>query len=224
VKLLRALAPLRGAEVAHEVVRAQYAKGTVRGDEVPGYRQEPDVAPDSIVETYVAMRMSIENWRWAGVPVYLRAGKRLAKRVTEIAVHFRSLPHPLFRDAPGATASPNVLVMRIQPDEGIALRFATKVPGGAIAIRDVAMDFRYGTAFGSNTPEAYERLLLDAMRGDATLFTRHDEVEAQWKFIDPILEAWKTPSFPLAFYPAGSWGPAEADELLRRDGNLWRKP
>jgi glucose-6-phosphate 1-dehydrogenase len=224
VKVLRGIAPIRGAEVQRDVVRGQYVEGLVRGDKVHGYRAEPDVAAESMVETYLAMRMHVESWRWSGVPFYLRAGKRLAKRITEIAVHFRPLPLPLFRDAPGASEAPNALIMRIQPDEGIALRFATKVPGGSVAIREVSMDFRYGAAFGSSTPEAYERLLLDAMRGDATLFTRHDEVEAQWRLVDPILAAWSRPGFPLAMYPAGSWGPVEGDQLLARDGVAWRRP
>src|SRR5262249_2148076 len=145
--------------------------------EVPGYREEPDVASDSTTETYVALGIQIDNWRWGGVPFYLRSGKRMAKRVAEVVLHFKALPHGLFRDAPGASDEPNTLVMSLQPDEGISLRFSAKVPGGAFAVRDIAMDFSYGAAFGSSTPEAYERLLLDAMRGDATLFTRADEVE-----------------------------------------------
>src|SRR5262249_2106991 len=151
---------------------------------------------DSTTETYVAMRINLDSWRWGGVPFYLRAGKRLAKRVAEVVLHFKSLPHTLFAGAPGATDEPNSLGMRIQPEGGISLRFATKVPGQGISVRDVAMDFRYGAAFGSSTPEAYERLMLDAMRGDATLFTRADEVEAQWAFIDPILKAWKELKLP----------------------------
>ncbi|HEU4404758.1 MAG TPA: glucose-6-phosphate dehydrogenase [Polyangiaceae bacterium] len=222
VKVLRALRPLAGRQVLHEVVRGQYGRGVVRGDAVPAYREEPDVPAGSTTDTYVAMRALIDNWRWAGVPFYLRAGKRLAKRVAEVAVHFRSPPLSLFRGAQAAGA--NALVMRVQPDEGIALRFATKVPGAAVAMREVAMDFRYGAAFGTSGPEAYERLLLDAMRGDATLFTRADEVEAQWGFIDPILEAWREHDAPLRAYDAGSWGPREADELVGRDGAAWRRP
>jgi glucose-6-phosphate 1-dehydrogenase len=223
VKVLRTLRPIRGKEVLSRTVRGQYASGTVRGDKVPGYRSEPDVAPDSPTETYVAMRLDLDSWRWGGVPVYLRAGKRLAKRLTEVALHYKSLPHGLFRGMPGATDEPNSLVMRIQPDEGISLRFATKVPGQGVAVRDVAMDFRYGTEFGSSTPEAYERLILDAMRGDATLFTRADEVEAQWAFIDPILAGWRQESAPVTSYEAGSWGPSEADALLA-PGDAWRCP
>ena len=223
VKVLRTLRPIVGDEVARRTVRAQYASGTVRGDKVPGYRSEPDVMPGSLTETYVAMSLQLDSWRWGGVPFYLRAGKRLAKRLTEVALHFKPLPHGLFRGMPGASDEPNSLVMRIQPDEGISLRFATKVPGQGIAVRDVAMDFRYGTEFGSSTPEAYERLILDAMRGDATLFTRADEVEAQWGFIDPILEGWHERRAPVAFYEAGSWGPIESDGLLVA-GDTWRRP
>jgi glucose-6-phosphate 1-dehydrogenase len=224
VKVLRSLRPFERSEVAKYVVRGQYTRGVVRGEEVPGYREEPDVSSDSRVETYVAMRVLVDNWRWSGVPFYVRAGKRLARRVTEIAVVFREVPHTLFR-APDGGITPNVLAVRIQPDEGISLRFISKEPGQQTILRDVAMDFRYGAAFGSNTPEAYERLLLDAMRGEATLFTRRDEVEAQWKFIDPVFEAWAAEGYPPPpAYPAGSWGPEQADDLLARDGRRWRKP
>jgi glucose-6-phosphate 1-dehydrogenase len=228
VKVLRTLRPITGDDVKTHTVRARYTAGTVRGDRVPGYLDEKDVAKDSRVETYVAMRVNLDSWRWGGVPFYLRAGKRLAKRVAEVRLHFKSLPHGLFKGTQGATDEPNELVLRIQPDEGISLRFATKVPGVGIAIRDVAMDFRYGAAFGSSTPEAYERLILDAMKGDATLFTRADEVEAQWQFIDPILSAWASSNVkgdvPVAEYPAGSWGPKEADALLEPGGDAWRNP
>ncbi len=222
VKVLRALRPIRGEAVRAETVRGQYTAGTVRGDKVPGYRSEPDVTEGSMTETYVGMRLAIDSWRWGGVPFYLRAGKRLAKRLAEVVLHFRALPHSLFNDNAGGL-EPNALVMRLQPDEGISLRFATKVPGQGIAMRHVAMDFRYGSEFGSSTPEAYERLILDAMRGDATLFTRADEVEAQWGFIDPILEGWSSAEAPLAFYEAGGWGPREADDLLAQ-GDVWRRP
>ena len=224
VKVLHTLRPIRGKDVLARTVRGQYAAGTVRGDKVPGYRSEPDVAPNSMTETYVAVRLQLDSWRWGGVPFYLRSGKRMAKRITEVALHFKSLPHGLFHGAEGASDEPNALIMRIQPDEGISLRFATKVPGQGIAVRDVAMDFRYGNEFGSSTPEAYERLILDAMRGDATLFTRADEVEAQWRFIDPIRQGWETEHAPLAFYEAGSWGPREADAILEPGGDHWRRP
>ncbi len=191
----------------------------------PAYREEPDVSPQSRVETYTPRCASfVDNWRWGGVPFYVRAGKRLARRVTEVSVQFRKVPHTLFR-APDGGITPNVLSLRIQPDEGIALRFTTKEPGQQTVLRDVAMDFRYGSAFGSNTPEAYERLLLDAMRGEATLFTRRDEVEEQWAFIDHVFDAWASEGNPPPpIYPAGSWGPEQADDLLARDGRRWRKP
>ena len=223
VKVLRTLKPIVGEDVLKKTVRGQYTAGLVRGDKVPGYREEPDVAAGSTTETFTALRMSAESWRWGGVPFYMRCGKRLARRLAEVVLHFKPLPHGLFRNAPGATDEPNALVMRLQPDEGISLRFATKVPGGGISMRDVTMDFRYGAAFGSSTPEAYERLILDAMRGDATLFTRADEVEAQWAFIDPILRGWHEQEAPVAPYAAGSWGPVEAEALLR-PGDAWRKP
>jgi glucose-6-phosphate 1-dehydrogenase len=224
VKVLRSLRRMERSLVQDNVVRGQYARGYVKGEEVTAYREEPDVAKDSRVETYVAMRMHIDNWRWGGVPFYVRAGKRLSRRVTEIAIQFKKVPHGLFR-APDGGISPNVLTMRIQPDEGIALRFTTKEPGQTTVLRDVAMDFRYGSAFGSNTPEAYERLLLDGMRGEATLFTRRDEVEEQWAFMDPVIEAWRAEAnAPPPLYSGGSWGPEQADDLLARDGRRWRKP
>ena len=224
VKVLRSLRKMEASYVSRNVVRGQYARGLVRGEEVPAYREEPDVAADSRVETYVAMRCFVDNWRWSGVPFYVRAGKRMARRVTEISVVFNEVPHALFRAQDGGIA-PNVLSVRVQPDEGIALRFISKEPGQQTILRDVAMDFRYGTAFGSNTPEAYERLLLDAMRGEATLFTRRDEVEEQWAYVDRVLEAWAADGNPPPpTYPAGSWGPEQADDLLARDGRRWRKP
>ncbi|HEY8041075.1 MAG TPA: glucose-6-phosphate dehydrogenase, partial [Polyangiaceae bacterium] len=224
VKVLRSLRPMERSEVSRSVVRGQYGRGVVRGDDVPGYREEPDVSPESRVETYVAMRCFVDNWRWSGVPFYVRAGKRLARRVTEIAVVFNDIPHTLFRTQDGGI-TPNVLAVRVQPDEGIALRFISKEPGQQTILRDVAMDFRYGMAFGSNTPEAYERLLLDAMRGEATLFTRRDEVEAQWEYVDRVLDAWTADgALPPPMYPAGSWGPEQADDMLARDGRRWRKP
>jgi len=224
VKVLRSLRPMERSLVQENVVRGQYTRGYVKAEEVPGYREEPDVAKDSRIETFVAMRVHVDNWRWGGVPFYVRAGKRLARRVTEIAIQFKKVPHTLF-SAPDGGISPNVLAMRIQPDEGIALRFTTKEPGGHTVLRDVAMDFRYGTAFGSNTPEAYERLLLDATRGDATLFTRRDEVEEQWAYMDHVLDAWREQAnAPPPAYAAGTWGPDQSDDLLARDGRRWRKP
>ena len=224
VKVLRSLRQIELSEVGANVVRGQYGRGFVRAEEVPAYREEPDVAKDSRVETYVAMRAFVDNWRWSGVPFYVRAGKRMARRVTEIAIQFNKVPHTLFRALDGGI-TPNVLAMRIQPDEGIALRFISKEPGQQTILRDVAMDFRYGSAFGSNTPEAYERLLLDAMRGEATLFTRRDEVEEQWAYMERVFDGWnRDGNAPPPIYPAGSWGPDQADDLLARDGRRWRKP
>ena len=224
VKVLRSLRAMEHRTVQENVVRGQYGRGFVRADEVPAYREEPHVKPDSATETYVAMKVLVDNWRWGGVPFYVRAGKRLARRVTEIAIQFKKVPHSLFQ-APDGGVSPNVLSMRIQPDEGIALRFISKEPGQTTILRDVAMDFRYGASFGSNTPEAYERLLLDAMRGDATLFTRRDEVEGQWEFMDNVFDAWARQGMtPPPIYPAGSWGPEPAEDLIARDGRRWRKP
>ncbi len=224
VKVMRSLRPFERPDVATSVVRGQYGRGLVHAEEVPGYRDEPDVAKDSAIETYVAMKVQVDNWRWGGVPFYIRAGKRLARRVSEIAIQFKEVPHTLFRSLDGGI-TPNVLSMRIQPDEGISLRFISKEPGQQTILRDVAMDFRYGAAFGSNTPEAYERLLLDAMRGEATLFTRRDEVEAQWAFMDHVFDAWAHEGrTPPPVYAAGTWGPERADDLLARDGRRWRKP
>jgi len=224
VKVLRSLRGMERRAVAEGVVRGQYVRGFVRADEVPGYREEPDVAADSRVETYVAMKVHIDTWRWGGVPFYVRAGKRMARRVTEIAVTFKKVPHTLFR-SPDGGITPNVLAVRVQPDEGIALRFISKEPGQHTILRDVAMDFRYGSSFGSNTPEAYERLLLDAMRGDATLFTRRDEVEEQWSWMDHVFDAWRASgNAPPPPYDSGSWGPEAAEDMLAKDGRRWRKP
>jgi glucose-6-phosphate 1-dehydrogenase len=182
---------------------------------------EKDVAPGSHTPTFVALRLSVRSWRWDGVPFYLRSGKRMPKRATEIAVRFQPLPHSLFGE--GAT-QPNELIIRVQPEEGIALRFSAKVPGERYRPRTVSMDFRYGTTFGAVAPEAYERLLLDAMRGDQTLFTRRDEVEAAWRIADSVLKVTESPEFaPPHPYRAGTWGPSEADQLLARDGRAWRR-
>ncbi|HWE24176.1 MAG TPA: glucose-6-phosphate dehydrogenase [Myxococcales bacterium] len=223
IKVLRAIAPIAGPEaVAQRVVLGQYIAGQIFGNDVPGYQQEKDVAKASRTPTFAAIKLSIDSWRWDGVPFYVRSGKRLPKRATEIAIHFRKLPHSLFGE--GAIA-PNTLVIRVQPEEGIALRFAAKVPGERYRPRTVSMDFRYGTAFAGTSPEAYERLLLDAMRGDQTLFTRKDEVEAAWKLVGGILETVEVADAPPPHpYEAGTWGPPEADELLARDGRVWRRP
>src|SRR5207237_1947268 len=213
VKVVRSLRRWSRNEIAANVVRAQYTAGAIHGEPVVGYRQEQNVNPDSQTETFVALRLFIDNWRWADVPVYLRVGKRLPKSATDISIHFKKAPAVLFnRDL----SDLNVLVIRIQPDEGISLRIHAKVPGTSFRIEPVKMDFHYGTSFGKPSPEAYERLLLDAMSGDATLFARSDEVEEAWSFIDPIEEAWheKKDAPELYFYPAGSWGPEAADDLL----------
>jgi glucose-6-phosphate 1-dehydrogenase len=220
VKVLHALRPVEPSAVETETVRAQYAAGVVAGKPVPGYLEEPDVAPASRTETYVATRMFIDNWRWAGVPFYLRSGKRLTKRVTEVAMQFRDVPHRLFRND---SLVPNTLALRIQPDEGITLKVDSKVPGTSSAIRPVAMEFRYGTSFGQEPPEAYERLLLDAIVGDSTLFIRRDEVEASWTYIDRLFEGWRSHSGTLPSYAAGTWGPSESDVLLARDDRAWRR-
>jgi glucose-6-phosphate 1-dehydrogenase len=224
VKALRAVDSFTSEEVLTEVVRGQYADGWVEGEHVPAYRGEEDVAPDSTTATYVAMRLNVNNWRWAGVPIYVRTGKRLPKRLTEVAIAFQGVPHLPFKAADARGLQPNALVLRIQPDEGISLRFGAKVPGQAFRVRSVAMDFSYGAAFLEEAPDAYERLLLDAMVGDPTLFIRTDEVEQAWRIVDPILKAWEQEEVPLAFYPAGTWGPKEADQLIERDGRAWRTP
>lgn len=222
VKVLRSLRPLTGAEARRCVVRAQYGAGSINGKRVPAYRDEANIPPESVTETYVAMEVNLDNWRWAGVPFFIRVGKRLPKPATEIAIQFKSVPPVLFRTT-GGLVDDNVLVIRIQPDEGISLRMCAKKPGSSVRIESVKMDFHYGTSFGKASPEAYERLLLDAMSGDATLFARCDEVEEAWKFIDAVREGWDETDEGLAFYPAGSWGPSEADALLARHGAAWRR-
>lgn len=175
-------------------------------------------------ETFVAMELAIDNWRWAGVPFYLRTGKRLPRRVTEIAVQFKKVPHLMFQSAGDVDLSPNVITIRIQPDEGIALKFAAKVPGPTTQLRPVRMDFLYGSSFGEAGPDAYERLLLDAMLGDPTLFARRDEVETAWSIVQPILDGWRDMALPVYPYESGSWGPTKSDSILRRDDREWRRP
>jgi glucose-6-phosphate 1-dehydrogenase len=226
VKVLRAVERYAPEAVDREVVRGQYGPGWVGGREVEGYRAETGVAPDSTTETFVAMRVFVDNWRWAGTPFYLRTGKRLPKRETEIAVTFKQAPLALFQDVEQGqeTVPANVMTMRIQPDEGISLKITAKVPGQRMQTQPVDMDFLYGSSFTRQSPDAYERLLLDVMLGDSTLFTRKDEVEESWALVTPILDAWArqhVPKFPN--YEAGTWGPAEAIELMRRDGRTWRK-
>jgi glucose-6-phosphate 1-dehydrogenase len=215
VKVLHAMKP------PEAVVRAQYAAGMAEGKEVPGYLDEEGIPEDSQTETYAALRLEVDNWRWAGVPIYMRTGKRLARKVTEIAVTLKPVPHMAFEAEGSIGVQPNQLVMTVQPNEGVSLSLGAKIPGASMRIRPVNMEFLYGTAFLSQSPEAYERLIMDAMRGDATLFTRDDEVEAQWRVIDPILERWESDDGPLPTYPAGSSGPEEANTLLE-PGHRWR--
>ncbi len=225
VKVFRSVVPPMGDDVAKYVVRGQYAAGFIDGQPVPGYRQEKGVNPTSTTETFVALKLGIDNWRWADVPFYLRTGKRLPRRVTEIAIEFQRVPHLMFATVGKLDLQPNVLTMRIQPDEGISLRFAAKVPGASMRLRTVRMDFAYGAAFGGAGADAYERLLLDAMLGDPTLFARRDEVEAAWAIVQPILDAWAAqPVSHLPLYEAGTWGPEKADDLIERDGRSWRRP
>jgi glucose-6-phosphate 1-dehydrogenase len=224
VKALRAVDILSPSDVPNAVVAAQYTRGWLEGEEVPGYREEEGVAPDSRTETYVAMRLRVDNWRWAGVPFYVRTGKRLPKRMTEVAMEFQRVPHLPFASGQTEALGPNALVLRIQPDEGITLRFGAKVPGQALRLRTVSMDFSYEAAFLEEAPEAYERLLLDAMIGDPTLFIRTDEVEQSWSIVQPILDAWSESGGPMPEYQAGTWGPGEADLLLEREGRRWRSP
>jgi glucose-6-phosphate 1-dehydrogenase len=223
VKIVRAIAPKAPREIARDVVRGQYGRGWVTATEVPGYREELDVDPASETETFVAARLSVDDWRWSGVPFYLRVGKRLPKRATEIAVRFREVPLPLFRET-RMEPEPNLLAIRIQPDEGILLRFGAKVPGLGLDVRAVNMDFTYGSSFTVDLPEAYETLILDALLGDASLFTRADEVEEAWRVVTPIIDAWaesRPPDFPD--YAAGTWGPAAADTLIESEGRRWRR-
>jgi len=222
VKVLRAIGTHR-ADPFDDVVRGQYASGWVGAESVPAYRDEQDVDPKSETETFVAARLMIDDWRWSGVPFYVRTGKRLPKRATEIAIQFREVPHHLFRDTT-TEPDPNLLAIRIQPDEGIMLRFGAKVPGLGLDVRSVTMDFTYGSAFSVDSPDAYETLILDGLQGDASLFTRADEVEEAWSLVDPFIDAWANgpaPDFPN--YEAGTWGPPEADELIAREGRRWRR-
>jgi glucose-6-phosphate 1-dehydrogenase len=224
VKVLQALRRIEGAEVLRRTVRGQYGRGAVAGRPLPGYLEERGVAPDSRIETYVAVEAAIDSWRWAGVPFYLRTGKALPRRVTEIAIQFRRAPHLLFARTDVTRLDPNVLALQLQPEEGIGLTFGSKVPGPEVRIQSVKMDFRYGTAFGDESPEAYERLLLDCMLGDPTLFTRRDEVEAAWDFVTRILDGWREARAPAHAYEAGTWGPAEADALFAGSERAWRRP
>jgi glucose-6-phosphate 1-dehydrogenase len=223
LKVLEAIVPPDVDQAAAMAVRAQYAPGVVGGVPVPGYRQEPGVAPDSRTETYAALRLQVSNWRWAGVPFYLRTGKRLTRKLTEIAVTLKPVPHLAFRSAGSVGVQSNQIILIVQPDEGVSISLGAKIQGPQMRIRTVNMEFRYGTSFLSESPEAYERLILDAMRGDATLFPRNDEIEALWGIVDPILTAWHQDTLsPIPEYPAGSQGPAEANALLDA-GRRWRR-
>jgi glucose-6-phosphate 1-dehydrogenase len=224
VKLLKAIQPLQLGPNG-DVARAQYGPGMIGGKNVAGYLTEEGIAPHSATETYAALRLSINNWRWQGVPFYLRSGKRMARRVSEIAVNFKRPPGTLFAEGERYNLATNTLSFQIQPDEGLSLVLNAKVPGLETRTQPVKMNFRYATTFGSNTPEAYERLVLDAMIGDGTLFIRGDETEASWKLCTPILESWSAEGrVGMESYPAGSWGPPGADALLARNGHTWRQP
>jgi glucose-6-phosphate 1-dehydrogenase len=232
IAVLRCLRPYSDAEVEHSVVRAQYIEGEIDGHPVPSYRHEvidffsrrsQPIPPNTTTETFVAMRLYIDNWRWAGVPFYLRTGKRMPKRATEIAIQFKDVPNILFNQHPDVPLEPNVLSIRIQPEEGMSLRLASKLPGPKVRIYPVKMEFSYSSLFGGTSPEAYERLILDVMAGDATLFMRRDAVEAAWEFVMPILDHWqRSRSRYLPQYQAGTWGPVEADRLIEADGRAWR--
>ena len=214
---------LRSVPVPVAVVRGQYGRGFVEGEEVPGYREENGVAADSMTETFVAAKLFVDNWRWADTPFYIRIGKRLARRETTIAIQFKRAPHPPFAEVAAEGLRPNVLLVHVQPNEGMSLAIGAKVPGLEMAIRTVHMDFQYGRAFREGLSDAYERLILDALLGDATLFTRADEIQEQWAIVDAIVEGWRPERLAFPNYAAGTWGPASADELIHHDGRSWRR-
>ncbi len=225
IKVFHALRPFNGEDdVAKNVIRGQYGEATINGEKIPGYRQEKSVDPNSRVETYVALKFYIDNFRWGGVPFYLRTGKRLPTRVSEVVIHFKPIPHFLFSHKNLKNAC-NQLIIRIQPDEGMKLKFDMKIPGQGFVTEQTEMDFNYSTLANQYIPEAYERLLYDCMLGDTTLYQRGDRVETAWKFVDPILNAWKNnDKIPLYSYPAGTWGPQNADDLIEGNGLTWRYP
>jgi glucose-6-phosphate 1-dehydrogenase len=224
LEVIQSLRPLEGEDVDRDVVRAQYAPGLEAGSRTPGYLEEPGVDPGSRTETYVALQLFVDNWRWAGVPFFLRTGKRMARRASEISIQLKAVPPILFNKDPAGPLDPNVLAIRIQPDEGFSLSIMSKIPGPRVRIVPVNMDFQYSSRFGASSPEAYERLLLDVLAGDATLFMRRDSVEASWRWVTPILERWAERSAdPLPTYPAGGWGPVEADRLIEATGRRWRR-
>ena len=222
-KLLRSIRPMKAEEILQNTVPGQYGPANIGGKDVPGFRQEEGVRPDSQTDTYAAATFFVDNWRWARVPFYVRTGKRLPKRITEIAIQFNPAPLAIF-DGDGSDSSPDLLIVRVQPDEGISLKFLSKRPGTGMKLRPVSMDFNYGSAFGERSPSAYETLLLDAIIGDATLYTRQDMVEASWRVVEPIQKAWHATKFDFPNYAAGTWGPAASDEMLARRGHVWRKP
>ncbi len=225
VKLMRSIRPMTPDDVEKQVVRGQYFAGSVNGEPRPGYRQEPKVKPDSNVETYVALKLLIDNWRWSGVPFYLRTGKYLPQSASEVRIQFRRTPHVLFAVQCGQKLDANALTLRLQPNEGISLHFNGKIPGISVSVRPVRMHFSYDAEFGAYTPEAYERLLLDAIVGDATLFIRRDEVETAWQIVDSIRAGWDgKPLTNREFYAPGTWGPIAADDLLAQSGHEWHEP
>ena len=225
VKLMRSIRPFPLEEIDQYFVRGQYKAGSVNGENVPGYCEEPKVAPDSQIETFITTKLFIDNWRWQGVPFYMRSGKRLERKVSEIAIVFRRVPYSMFAPLSPVELPPNVLVMNVQPEEGIALTIQAKQPGTRLCMNSLTMDFRYRETLGIEIPDAYERLLLDCMMGDQTLFWRSDGIEASWSLVTPVLEKWAddSESCPLTYYDAGSWGPQEAKMLLECDGRQFRK-
>jgi glucose-6-phosphate 1-dehydrogenase len=223
-KLLRSIRVWKPEEVAENTVAGQYGPAQIGGGDVPGFRQEEGVDPKSQADTYAAVTLFVDNWRWAGVPFYVRTGKRLPKRVSEIAIQFNEAPLQIFNHDQASASAPNLLILRIQPEEGISLKFVSKRPGTGMHLRPVSMDFNYGSSFGERSPEAYETLLLDAMIGDATLYTRQDMVEASWAVVEPIQCVWDRTKLDFPNYPAGTWGPPAADAMLTRHGHAWRKP
>ena len=225
LKVFQSFRPIEGKAIREQVIRGQYMESHVRGEAMKAYRSEEGVPEDSRTETFVAMKLYIDNWRWGGVPFYIRTGKRLPTKVTEIVVHFNPSPQKLFMDHEGGTAGGNRLVIRIQPDEGILLKFGMKVQGAGFKVQDANLDFHYKDLSENYIPEAYQRLLLDCMQGDSTLYTRGDAVEAAWRFVDPVLEAWKNEKgIPLHGYPCGTWGPEVADGMIEGDAYTWRYP
>ena len=225
IKVMEAVKPITADMVPHVAVRGQYGAGHIGGKAVPGYREEDGVVADSATETFAAVKLEFDNWRWGGVPFYIRSGKRMPRRVTEIAIQFRDVPHRLFGEKLGGTIEPNVMIVRVQPNEGITLRFNAKVPGQTTTIRGVNMDFRYGASFGARLAEAYERLILDCILGDSTLYARRDMTERGWEIVTPVLDFWgeRPPGGEFPNYEAGSWGPKASDDMLAREGRRWRK-